>query len=120
MLKVKHILITVKDNDFSTNTLLSLLETLNRAIQDGYSFSLDPDSILALIKEGLLFHYKAFQNPSRSDEDYDHIEKYLLGNLKVWFNEEAEHVISEITMHGSVPNGEYAYLGVEDKILMII
>ena len=120
MLKVERVLVTVHDNDFSTNTLLNLLDTLHRAIQDDYSFSLDTDAILNLIKEGVLFHYKAFQNPTESDERYNNVEKYLLKNLKVWFNKEADQVVSDITMHGSVPNGEYVYLDIKDNILMII
>lgn len=109
---IHSILITVHDNDFYS-TFINLLHSIREAVI--YSGGeLYQDEVERLIKDGVLWHYLAFQNHYRFGNPKS-TERYLLDNLKVWFNTEADKKVQGMPSYES--NGEYYYLNIEGNVL---
>ncbi len=96
---MRTICIRLCDNDFGS-TFRNLLETLYNVFI--YSPPESPEIVEKIIREGLRFHYIAFQNQydysNRADKDIEEhfkdIEKYL-SDIKIYFDDEAEKFIQE-------------------------
>ena len=75
---------------------------------------IDKDTAERLIKDGILWHYLAFQNHYRFGNPKS-AEKYLLDNIKIWFNKDADKKVKDMPI--SEYNGEYYYLNIEGNVL---
>jgi len=92
---IRSVAIVLGDNDFG-QTFHNLLETILRVIVNDPIIS--EYSIEKIIKEGLRFHYIAFQNKydpyygngvDSFKKHFDHIENYL-SSIRIYFNDDAE------------------------------
>lgn len=88
---MRTLAIILGDNDFG-NTFQQLLETVKR-VMNWKLHSLQEDQIRLLIQEGIHFHVLAFQPPMDMSNIEDTV-RYLKGNVKILFDDEAEEDIS--------------------------
>lgn len=94
---MRTIAIILCDNDFG-NTFRNLLETIyNLLIYLDGSDKLTTKHIEKSIREGIRFHYLAFQHiePWGTDEDREGTIKYLNDRIKVLFDNEAEEFMKD-------------------------
>ena len=109
---IQSILLTVHDNDFY-NTFINLLDSISRAITYDQDINYINEEVCnKLILDGIDFHYKAFQNQYRYGDSVQTVN-YLKDKLEVWFNDEADNKVKEISDDVFGGNGEYYYLIVE-------
>ncbi len=83
--KIDFICIPYIDSDFY-NTTYNLLLTIVRVVkwQEYFEF----ETLTRIIKEGIGWHYFAFQHNDVNFEDISHIEKHL-STIKILFNKDA-------------------------------
>lgn len=107
---MRTIAINLGDNDFAS-TFYNLLETLNRAIEWNCEEMTRPQ-IVNCILSGIEHHYVTFQQGyNQGSRGYGPVPatvKYLLDNITILFDEEAEEDI-ENNFH----NGEAWYLEIQ-------
>lgn len=85
---IHAISIVLGDNDYS-NTFRPLLQTVLRAVE--YHGELTKEQAAWMIREGIAFHYRAFQNLSRREEVQgvtEYVTEYLQ-SVRILFDEEA-------------------------------
>lgn len=98
-MNIRTIAIVLGDNDFQ-NTFVSLLENLVGVIEyhEGSRDVLQKEDIEKIIYEGIRFHYLAFQRLDTlryNNPELDHTLDYLKKGIKIYFDDEAEKIISE-------------------------
>lgn len=94
---IKMIAVNFGDNDFYC-TFEALLNTIRRAIIENNTFT--QEQVKTLLREGVLFHYKAFQNRFQyrcEEEDFSHTERYLVSGLadsQIFFDDDCHKFLN--------------------------
>jgi hypothetical protein len=115
---MKYILIRLGDNDFH-RTFINLLDTIHRAIDEHNEYMIEGEQafseteIINLIKDGMMLHYRLFQNCDDALDELPKLEDYFRNHLKVLFDDKAQEYIKE----GGSGNSEAWCLNVETGMI---
>lgn len=114
---IKHITLVLGDNDFGI-TFTNMLKVLHNLLK--YRADVTEQQMTVVIKEGIYFHYMAFQHLDDSNKDnlrskeVEDTVKYLQSSLKIYYNEEACAMCSTDwdsgAWHLDVTSGHVSYL----------